>query len=712
MKNFTLKPNLFELAYGETISDHLTELDDGNTLLVAPTGSGKTTFVVRKLMRNTTLQVIFLCPLVSQVKQLESSLEDLPDVNFFYGQTSEKKYSRLKSGHAVMTYDKLNNAWSFIGKNTILVIDEVHKLYSAGSYRDKAIQPILQAIHDGAFSKVLMISATITDYLLNQTRIDFQHFYKFKHKEDVTRNIKVSNHPESISAIKKIFDLAVEKKNKADNRIVIVRLNDIALAKNLQNMLNKHNIKVLLCNRDEIANKKLDDLIKSQSISTDYDLMISTAVLDEAINLNNQDSDIHSIHFIGKEAHPEEIVQFIGRLRKANPPIFIHTINMKRSRLTDLQIKRNHEKKVNDIHDKVALIELTLVQVKRLFLAQKFKGLFNQEIDEIKLAKALNLFTKSIFQLDVFWTHGRELKLHISSLAAFCFKQDTLNTYSDSGYLKFKLGLLIDDFTFTLHDVKEVSYEAFKQQLKESEEDLKNCRKNVADKVLYKFVNNANLLHFPDYRRACQLFEVKEYPIIDFSGSDSFDQKKVFLDFIQLGKVLSNIFDSHDVIVGDLVKVILSKGYQYENDVILKTLINALHSYLEKKDRKMAFDATLIENMMNKWIADLARHELVAPIFQSGKHKYFEMFEGKLRFIRSKSVQYLNEYMFVEVLNAKKSFDKKKIIIKGFSFRGYHFNSVLQSKKTRFQKIEGTTYDGRTLSAVPNPKESEIKTVR
>ena len=64
--------------------------------------------------------------------------------------------------------------------------------------------------------------------------------------------------------------------------------------------------------------------------------------MDEAVNLNNDEVELDSMILVGKQAHPEEVVQFLGRLRQASIPCFI---------LMHTPIKRGKES-VQKMHEK------------------------------------------------------------------------------------------------------------------------------------------------------------------------------------------------------------------------------------------------------------------------------------------------------------------------------------------------------------------------
>ena len=102
------KKQVIQLNADETIQDRI-QLHYGNTLIRANTGAGKTTFVLKSLMRDHN--VVLCCPTIAQVKQCEEDYGHQANIHFIHGEKSIPKCQRhfkidpfyLKNGEVKLT---------------------------------------------------------------------------------------------------------------------------------------------------------------------------------------------------------------------------------------------------------------------------------------------------------------------------------------------------------------------------------------------------------------------------------------------------------------------------------------------------------------------------------------------------------------------------------------------------------------------------------
>ena len=121
-----------------------------STFLVAPTGAGKTNLTMEKLTVQFKL-VIILVPTQAKVMELlhaySGKTNIVSEYLFFYANENPDGTIRKFKGVIVATYDKFDKIIKLMSdsqkKEALLVIDETHKLYSAGSFRDEALTPII-----------------------------------------------------------------------------------------------------------------------------------------------------------------------------------------------------------------------------------------------------------------------------------------------------------------------------------------------------------------------------------------------------------------------------------------------------------------------------------------------------------------------------------------------------------------------------------------
>jgi len=319
------KPIEFHLNSKQFIADEIPALLHGNTLIVGGTGTGKSSYVLETLSESK--QVILLCPLVAQVKQLEELYQSDRFV-FIHGKKNIPKdeIKSITKKHLVMTYDQFSKFAPHLSKDAVIVVDEAQKLYAVGYYREQAIQSILHIIQSQKFDHVLFLTATLTKYLFEKLDIQISHFYSFSKLSNNKRSIRIIN-PQTAEPLSWIWEVQKRlEKNRKQNvkKVVIARVNDIKLANQVKEMYEQKGYKTQLINREQINNHSCMDLLSLERINTEFDVVICTSILDEAINLKNSNDEVDSVHIIGNNAHPEEIVQFIGRLRTATPPVYIH----------------------------------------------------------------------------------------------------------------------------------------------------------------------------------------------------------------------------------------------------------------------------------------------------------------------------------------------------------------------------------------------------
>jgi len=145
------------LTENQYLSDLKINTKHQLTHLEAPTGRGKTTFVMDQLAVKS--KVIMLCPVNVQVAQIAHDYKDNQKVQCI---TGNEKTNALSGDIIVCVYDKLQSVMDSINhlSNYILVIDEAHKIYQAAGYRQAALSPILNAITEKKFKQVITVSAT------------------------------------------------------------------------------------------------------------------------------------------------------------------------------------------------------------------------------------------------------------------------------------------------------------------------------------------------------------------------------------------------------------------------------------------------------------------------------------------------------------------------------------------------------------------------
>ncbi|MEO4162803.1 DEAD/DEAH box helicase family protein [Acinetobacter pittii] len=327
----------FTLKQGQYLSDLSLSIPKNKfTLIQAGTGVGKTTAIMEDCPKLHPI-IVMLVPSVLKVKELEASYADVSSsiqYRFYYDKKSptEDELNELNELVVVATYDKMEAIVSKLSipqrKNALLVIDECHKLYAAGSYRDDAINSIIFRINQKkGFKTVLFLTATFTDHCWETLKLPLDQIYKVDLEEvDLKRSLEMllidkgnqfSFIPFVVERLKKMQEQGVRKK-------IIIRLNNRIKCERVAALLEKfHSAHTLTIHSKNKDSTEVQNFFTTQKIPSDIDVVFCTSIMDEAVNINNLRDELDSVFVVGTDAHPEELVQFLGRLRKTAVPCFM-----------------------------------------------------------------------------------------------------------------------------------------------------------------------------------------------------------------------------------------------------------------------------------------------------------------------------------------------------------------------------------------------------
>lgn len=438
--------NTVTLKQGQYLSDLSISIPKNKfTLIQAGTGVGKTTAIMEDCPKLHPI-IIMLVPSVLKVKELEASYADVSSsiqYRFYYDKKSptEDELNELNELVVVATYDKMEAIVSKLSipqrKNALLVIDECHKLYAAGSYRDDAINSIIFRINQKkGFKTVLFLTATFTDHCWETLKLPLDQIYKVDLEEvDLKRSLEMllidkgnqfSFIPFVVERLKKMQEQGVRKK-------IIIRLNNRIKCERVAALLEKfHSAHTLTIHSKNKDSTEVQNFFTTQKIPSDVDVVFCTSIMDEAVNINNLRDELDSVFVVGTDAHPEELVQFLGRLRKTAVPCFM---------VNHTGIELNH---IVDIH---ALKQKKLEKNERFIdrlttianLLSELMDEYQLDIDEVgeevksiyKRVTYLNETFNEFSGAKLFAVHGGKAVHNIASIAANYYRMDKSNCYSN-----------------------------------------------------------------------------------------------------------------------------------------------------------------------------------------------------------------------------------------------------------------------------------------
>lgn len=306
------------LKRGEYLSNHktqiLSQLTAGHNVVVAPTGTGKTTLVneICEDSRMATTQVqedVLLFP--TTVPQAKCNIVLIP----FHG-TENKYYTCAIQGNyngnryevdtendsqVLMVYDQFmlshNVVEALVNKygvdNTTIWVDELHLMYQ--SHYRKILPSITAALNKYANKgvKVVWLSATPTKDVYGYNSIVFSCQPK---------NYKINWYKQGTSY--KIIDYI----NYFQPNLVFTKD-----AKKYYLQLKRKGKDVTLIHTD--VKNNLNELIQRGGLLRSREILVGTSLINQGIDINNQERC--NIVIDADDVTGEDIIQMIGRLRKS-----------------------------------------------------------------------------------------------------------------------------------------------------------------------------------------------------------------------------------------------------------------------------------------------------------------------------------------------------------------------------------------------------------
>ena len=689
------KKQVIQLNADETIQDRI-QLHYGNTLIRANTGAGKTTFVLKSLMRDHN--VVLCCPTIAQVKQCEEDYGHQANIHFIHGEKSipKERLKNLCKSSIVITYDQYDKIKNYLDQKTVVVIDECQKLYSAGNYRDKAIYPLLSSIKNDKYDQTVLLTATLTEPLFEQLGINISHYSDIQKPVDLKRIIHILRYKEAhkLNGLRHICTRLSEAKKEGKKKIVLVRLNDIAQSKLIQKYLEKQGYSVMLINRDEMSRKKCTEMLSVSKLDSKYQVVLCTSIMDEAINLNNVDDEVDSVHIMGQYAHPEEITQFIGRMRKANPPIFIHLSQ-------DIEVKKidcnkEHQIHVSTMDKQFKKMEYYLeYEVLKLINKDKFEGFEDLINDKMDRVKAFNALTDEVLQCKGFMLDNKKICLNTPSLAGRRYQLDLHKCYFNSSYLKFRLLGLMPHAQVKVNLSQDVLDSELLANLELCAEEMKQMKQKVIPEVIADVIdrvqtNSYTLISYlqENVKDGINLYDKSEEPV----------HYEIFEQMGKLSDRLGNIVDIADAIQKNRINSVMAIGFQYKMHPLVKSVMKGLEQWLPKNEwGKNWYGYAEITKLMNSWLKLLAKNRSVVALLEEHPLEDVCVNEQKqLVFTDGGSIRFLKQYANVQVRNDKKPYDKKKVRFNSLGAYGYVFSDLEGSFRTKYVSVNNVEYDAKT----------------
>lgn len=458
----------FHLKQGQYLTDSDVFVQkNALTMLQAGTGVGKTTVVTEKFSKDYDY-VLVVIPSVLKVTELKEAYKKQfsgTEYHFFYDKhvPSETTFRKGRKYVVICTYEKLEKVRECLPKGyqdkTLLVVDECHKLYSAG-YRHVALNSLLYSILKKKFPTIVFLTATFTEHCWKTLEIPLDHTYTVYSENSLSRNVEVVllKKGDQYSFVHLVMDRINAMKKEGKRGKILIRLNNRKkcemIAKLFESMFK---LKVLVVHSKNKHEDAVKEMFHRQEIPKDIDVVLSTSIMDEAINLNNLQEEIDSVFVLGKDAHPEELVQFLGRLRNATVPCFIvlHTnmavdTTVAPEKLHDIYLKKNMRflEKINTVSD-------LLISVYDDYQLIKDDDDEEKERSYASIYQKVNTLNETFEYFSgakLFAVINGAVKKNIASVSSGYYRMDKACSYQNFLYFKFRIQELLPTCNVTLRE--------------------------------------------------------------------------------------------------------------------------------------------------------------------------------------------------------------------------------------------------------------------
>ncbi len=681
-----MQKHSYILSQADFIVDHITQLDSGCTLIESPTGTGKTTFVLDHLTGSQ--KVLMLVPLVVQVRQLKEQYKKRTDIVFLSG-TDKSTTNTLKDHqdkHIVATYDlwpALKNSLSF--SNYTLVVDEIHKMYSAGSYRADALNPILDTLASKrTFAKKLMLTATYTEPLAELANLLPDNWLTVTRATPVVKTLNINVYTESWSYhwLKAVIARLHQRTGK---QIVFVRLNSNARMEKAILCLKDLGFKTLAISRKTIGQEAVKDVVNDQILPTGYDVVLTTSIFDEAINLNNAHADIDSVHIVDASAHPEEIVQFMGRLRQANPPFFLHM--KEKEDFFDTTTTQEMQSCAKSLKSKYATLNNFAHAAKQL--AVEFDG----EIDTLEIFKGIDVVNNTLrnfLDCSVLTKTDNSVEANKAGILACCYKSDMYHTYQRYDRVEQRLQTLLPSLSVIKNvctEKPEDSLDALVAKV-EGEQILAAAKAitTVCKRIKADYQSQKTTL----YAYGCakqKAFEDGHYHENPFCPTTHKLENKYYLLAVKLCTHLTHIADIKKALIAEDHFKVIELSESYRTDMFKNELRQQLQQRIAlKKPKVMPTDAIKLVGLAFRTTCNKF------PLLKNDtaiKGKYgisFNQGNQQIRVEASKAMNLIVQIADVDDVNSHKP-DRRYLTIKGIHWKGYRFCNATRKAAYHTKKI-------------------------
>lgn len=319
LSDYTIKYDkklIFKKYVSEVLHDILNYADQHKKIILrAETGKGKTTAFIKFFRTHRPgKRLLILAPLTIIVDQNEKEYRG--KATFLTGKSSQFEHEQVRDSNIVFATYEQGTKWLATEQHNFdyIVIDEIHQLLTANSFKDNTISELTPLLKD---STIIGLTGSPTQIfeLLDYKLLDVDTPHQVQTKIEV----RYSN--------LKAYNIALNHLTQAPtpNGKVLIRLNEIetikALIKHLVLIKQYKQSEILfLLSTNEVKNSTdYKRLAHERQFADNYKLIFTTSLIDEGLSINQANfSDVVLIE-TNYNPRPEPHKQFFARFRNEDP---------------------------------------------------------------------------------------------------------------------------------------------------------------------------------------------------------------------------------------------------------------------------------------------------------------------------------------------------------------------------------------------------------
>ena len=699
-----------------------------STFLVAPTGAGKTTFTMEELKAQFKF-VLILVPTQAKVMELQHEYSGktkvISEYLFFCANENPDDSLRKFKGVIVATYDKFDKIIQLMSnsqkKAALLVIDEAHKLYSAGSFRDDALTPVIWHLQKRSIPTSLFLTATKTTELFDQLKIEVDQEIFVKHQNPPVRDIRVTSLTDGDQytaiaimeqKVKGLLKTSDSSKGKC-SKTIIVRINSRDKCENMKRYFEqRHKLKCIVVHSKTKNQSEVKAVFETQKIPTGVDIVFTTSIMDEAVNLNNPEIEIDSVFILGKQAHVEELVQFIGRFANVPCHILLHT-GLSKTNQDPKKLHCKHQNRLNDFITRVNGIAQALAS-----LAADYKFDF-QDNDKPNIYDKVNRMNESLKDwvgCKLFAVYQGKPIQNTASLVSALYLIDASYFYSSFEYMVWRIKQFLpnckiqfsEDTTATpshiTHFFDEQKINATKAYAESINPALKifleHFQKNHQKPESLKQLSTQFIEHkqqdedYIDHLAYCR-DDQSDYPDV---------VAQILNEIVYLAQHIGNIHDIHQILTQRKFSTIAKVTDGYAKNVFVQHIARQLYTrgpekYLESKHVLKGSQASkllcstfkTVQKQTNLPMKSIIKANLIKGMRYDHALDVFEIDE-------SKALNFLASYFDVIDRNKNKP-ERRYLEFQGIAIGGFEYLHLKEWQSKHLVPKEPLIIDGKTYDA-------------